>query len=204
MLVIGLCGGSGSGKGEVCRLFSEIGIPFIDTDALYHDMTARKNALMDALSSRFGNDILDENGALVRVRLAEKVFAPYAEEELADLNRISHFYILAEVRAWLAECRKQGASLAVVDAPLLFESGFDKECDDIICVTAPQDIRLARIMARDNISREYAQKRIANQHSDAYLLERCGYHIVNAGDISALRARVQEVVQILLRKRGNE
>lgn len=204
MLVIGLCGGSGSGKGEVCRLFSEIGIPFIDTDALYHDMTAGKNALTDALALRFGNEVLDEKGALIRVRLAEKVFAPNAVAELADLNRISHFYILSEVRAWLAECRKQGASLAVVDAPLLFESGFDKECDDIICVTAPKEIRLARIMARDNISQEYAQKRIDNQHSDAYLIERCGYHIINAGDIPDLRARVREVVQIILSKRGNE
>lgn len=195
MQVIGLCGGSGSGKGEVCRLFAESGIPSIDTDALYHHMTAEKNSLTEALAERFGNDVLSENGALCRARLSAKVFAPGAEKELADLNRIAHFHILAGVRLWLAEQKAAGMRAAIVDAPLLFESGFDKECDALICVTAPKEIRIDRIMQRDKIPRDAAERRIATQHSDAYLIERCGYHINNAGDISALQASVQEVLQ---------
>ena len=198
MKVIGVCGGSGSGKGAVCRLFSELGIPSIDTDALYHEMTAKRCALTEALAARFGEDVLDENGALCRPRLAKKVFAPDAKDALADLNRIAHAHILAGARVWLAECRDRGLPAALVDAPLLFESGFDKECDGIICVTAPVELRIARIMERDGISRLDAERRIGAQHSDAYLLERCGYHIVNEGDLSTLQARVGEVAQKIL------
>ena len=112
MKVIGVCGGSGSGKGAVCRLFSELGIPSIDTDALYHEMTAKRCALTEALSARFGEDVLDESGALCRPRLAKKVFAPGAEDALADLNRIAHAHILAGARVWLAECSAQGLPAA--------------------------------------------------------------------------------------------
>ena len=199
MLVIGLCGGSGSGKWEVSRLFSELGIPSIDTDALYHHMTAGKNALTEALASRFGDDVLDAGGALCRSRLAQKVFAPGAEGELADLNRIAHFHILAGVREWLSEQKKEGICAAIVDAPVLFESGFDKECDAILCVTAPEQLRIERIMQRDGISQEAAERRIRAQHSDAYLIERCGYHIINESDIESLRAQVARIAKEILK-----
>lgn len=197
MFVLGVCGGSGSGKGAVCALFAELGIPSIDTDALYHEMAAGKNALTDALSARFGKKILDENGALVRPRLAEIVFRPGAEEALADLNRISHKHILAEVRIWLKKMEAEGHSAALVDAPLLFESGFDKECDAVLCVYAPMATRIERIMERDSISREQAVRRIESQASDEYLLARSGYHICNSGDMCALRACVSEIAKNL-------
>ena len=200
MLVIGLCGGSGSGKGEVCRAFLEHSIPSIDTDAVYHRLTAEKNSLTDALAERFGADILDERGALLRPVLAKKVFAADGAEALADLNRITHFHILNVARVWLEEQRKNGVFAAIVDAPLLFESGFDKECDITVCVTAPRQKRIERIVLRDGISCEAAQRRIASQKSDAYLIERCGYHIDNCGDVGALRARVKRIVDELREK----
>ena len=195
MFVLGVCGGSGSGKGAACALFAELGFPSIDTDALYHEMTSEKNALTDALASRFGSDVLDEKGALIRSRLAEIVFGSGAKDALADLNRIAHRHILAEVRVWLAKKREEGVPAALVDAPLLFESGFDKECDGVLCVYAPREVRIARIMQRDSISRVQAERRIDAQASDAYLLSRSGYHICNDGDVAALRARVAEIAQ---------
>ncbi len=198
MKVIGVCGGSGSGKGAVCGLFSALGIPSIDTDALYHEMTAKRCALTEALAARFGEQILETDGSLCRARLAKRVFSEGAKEDLADLNRISHAYILAGVRSWLSECREKGIPAALVDAPLLFESGFDRECHSIICVTAPVELRISRIMQRDGISRLDAERRIASQHSDAYLIERSGYHIVNAGDFCVLQARVEEIAQKIL------
>ena len=195
MFVLGVCGGSGSGKGMACSLFAELGFPSIDTDALYHEMTSGKNALTDALAARFGSDVLDEKGALIRPRLAEIVFASGAKDALADLNRIAHHHILSEVRVWLAKKKEEGVPAALVDAPLLFESGFDKECDGVLCVYAPKEVRIARIMERDSISREQAERRIDAQASDAYLLSRSGYHICNEGSVEALRARVAEIAQ---------
>lgn len=197
MQVIGVCGGSGSGKSEVCRLFSELGIPSIDTDALYHGMISGPGELNRALAERFGAGILDENGALVRGRLAEIVFAKGAEAELADLNRISHYFILNGVRERLSKLSADGYFAALVDAPLLFESGFDRECDALLCVTAPKEMRIQRIVDRDKISRERAEARIASQKSDEYLLRRCGYHIENAGDTLALQARVEEIARAI-------
>ncbi len=197
MFVLGVCGGSGSGKGETCRLFSEHGIPSVDTDALYHEMTAGKNTLTDALAARFGKEILDERGALIRSRLSEIVFRPGAEDALADLNRISHYHILAKVRAWLSDMEKKGFSAALVDAPLLFESGFDQECDGILCVSAPKELRIERIMERDGITRERAERRIAAQVSDEYLLMRSGYHIYNDGDLASLQAQVEKIAKTI-------
>ncbi|MBP3605436.1 MAG: dephospho-CoA kinase [Clostridia bacterium] len=199
MRVIGLCGGSGSGKGTAASLFMEHGIPSIDTDALYHEMTAGKNALTDALADRFGDEILKENGALDRARLSEIVFRKGAETALADLNRISHYHILNAVRVWLSEKEKEGCAAALVDAPLLFESGFDKECDGVICVIAPKEARIERILKRDGITREKAERRIAAQASDAYLLARSGYHIYNDGDLAALSAQVATVAKKILK-----
>ncbi len=193
MRIIGVCGGSGSGKSEVCRLFAEFGIPSIDTDALYHSMISGPCELNRELAERFGAEILDENGALVRGRLAKIVFAEGAEGELHDLNRISHFHILNGVREKLAVLRAQGYAAALVDAPLLFESGFDRECDAVLCVTAPKELRVARIVKRDGVSPEFANTRIAAQKPDSYLLERSKYHIENAGDTVALRARVEKI-----------
>lgn len=198
MQVIGVCGGSGSGKGEVCRLFGALSIPSVDTDALYHSMIAGPSELTAALSLRFGQGILTEKGGIDRARLASLVFAQGAEGELSDLNRISHLHILNEVRKWLEKMRSQGCRAALVDAPLLFESGFDRECDAVLCVTAPEALRIARIMQRDGITEQQARVRISKQKSDAFLLQRSRYHIENAGDTVALQERVKEVAQKIL------
>ncbi len=195
MHVIGVCGGSGSGKSEVCRLFSEFNIPSIDTDALYHGMILGPCELTRALCERFGNAILDKNGAVIRKKLASIVFKPGEEQALADLNSIAHFYILNAVRERLSLLKAAGYAAALVDAPLLFESGFDRECDAVLCVTAPSEVRIARILERDGITEESARARIALQKPDAYLLQKSRYHIENAGDTKALRAQVEELAR---------
>jgi dephospho-CoA kinase len=175
-------------------LYSELGIPSIDTDALYHEMTAMRCALTGALAARFGEDVLHESGALCGPRLAKKVFAPGAEDALADLNRIAHAHILAGARVWLAECRERGLPAALVDAPLLFESGFDKECDSILCVSAGKDVRVERIIRRDGITKERALMRIAAQKDDSELERLSDFVIENNGDLTTLKAQVGDFI----------
>jgi dephospho-CoA kinase len=185
MKVIGLCGGSGSGKGAVSGIFAEIGIPSIDTDAVYREMTLSDSPCMRALRREFGEEVVNSLGGLDRTRLASIVFSD--PTRLEKLNKIAHSFILDEARRRLAEYRDKGFAAAIVDAPVLFESGFDSECDEIICVVADRETRIARIMSRDGISYDAAEKRIASQMKDEILISKCDHVIYNNADIESLR-----------------
>jgi dephospho-CoA kinase len=185
MKVIGLCGGSGSGKGAVSGIFAEIGIPSIDTDAVYREKTSSDSPCMRALRREFGEEVVNSLGGLDRTRLASIVFSD--PTRLEKLNKIAHSFILDEARRRLAEYRDKGFAAAIVDAPVLFESGFDSECDEIICVVADRETRIARIMSRDGISYDAAEKRIASQMKDEILISKCDHVIYNNADIESLR-----------------
>ena len=121
MKVIGLCGGSGSGKGVVSGIFAAHGIPVIDTDAIYHSLTSAPSSCLDALREEFGEDIIKDD-ALYRPALAKIVFASEnAAERRGRLNAISHKFVMDKVHEELSGYSKQGKRLCVVDIPLLFE-----------------------------------------------------------------------------------
>ena len=200
MLVIGLCGGSGSGKGEVGRLFSENGIPVIDTDVVYREITSKASECLTALVNEFGSEILTEDGRLDRHKLARTVFSGVgAAERRFRLNEITHKFILDQTRRKLSDFESEGFAAAAVDAPLLFESGFDGECDKTVCVLADRNIRIARITERDGITQNEAEKRIDSQIPDTKLRELCDYTLVNNGTVDCLRASVLQVVHDILK-----
>ena len=195
MKVIGLCGGSGSGKGTVSTVFSDLGIPSIDTDAVYREMTRSDSPCMQALAKAFGYDIVADGGGLERSKLASIVFGDH--EKLSMLNSISHQYILAETRRRLASYKSEGYKAAIVDAPVLFESGFDSECDIVICVISDPDLRVKRIIERDGISQDAALKRLSNQIPNEELVSRCDYVIYNNSGIDELKAQISEIYKII-------
>ena len=188
MKVIGLCGGSGSGKGAVSGIFAEIGIPSIDTDAVYREMTLSDSPCMRELRGEFGDEVVNSQGGLDRARLASIVFND--PSRLEKLNKIAHSFILDETRRRLAAYSDKGCPAVIVDAPVLFESSFDKECDEIVCVVADKDIRTDRIMSRDRITRDAAEKRIASQMPDESLISKCDHVIYNNSDIEYLRKQI--------------
>ena len=164
-VLVGLCGRSGSGKGYVSELFSEIGIPSIDTDAVYREMTSASEVLspcMEELAKRFGDRVVSEDGSLNRSVMRELVFSGDSEA-LLDLNRITHRHILEKTMETAESLSNEGAEIILIDAPLLFESGFDSFCVCTVCVTAPEEKVIKRIMRRDGISEEDAKKRLRVQ-----------------------------------------
>ncbi len=187
MKIIGLCGGSGSGKGTVAAMLAEYGALHIDTDAVYHGLTSGSSACLDELVSEFGEGILAEDGSLDRRALSKIVFADGGGEALGRLNSISHRHVLAEVRRIIAASEGKYTDV-LVDAPLLYESGFDAECDFVVAVIAPKEERIRRIMARDGVSEEAAARRIAAQTDDATLASRADFVINNGGDLASLEA----------------
>ena len=199
MKVIGLCGGSGSGKGTVSRFFSKYGVVSIDTDAVYHDITSCSSPCVEELSMRFGADILTHTGGLDRRALAEIVFADESRELLKELNEITHKHILKETVRLIELGRSAGAPAVIIDAPLLFESGFSELCDVIVAVVADSSVRLARIIARDGITADMADKRISSQTPDEKLVELSDYVIRNEGSLEVVELQVAEIVNLILK-----
>lgn len=196
MKVIGLCGGSGSGKGALCELFRQKNIPTIDTDMVYRELTNRPGECLSALENAFGREIITSDCRLDRRKLSEIVFSGEGcEARLERLNSIAHKFILGEVRRRLAEYSRLGYIAAVVDAPVLYESGFDKECDTVVCVVADYKTRISRIMSRDNIDESAARMRIASQISDDELISKVDYVIENNGDIDELEKKLDSLLK---------
>lgn len=193
MLIIGLCGGSGSGKGAVSEIFASCGYLTVDADKVYHSLISRRSDCTRELSREFGEEIIGADGAVDRKRLAEIVFSD--REKLQKLNKISHFYVIGRIREIIGENEGKNYRGAIVDAPVLFESGFDSECDAIVAVIADKDIRIARILLRDSVTAEAAEQRIKNQISDEYLVERANYVIENNGSLSQLASAVRSVIE---------
>ena len=201
MKIIGLCGGSGSGKGTVCEIFSKNQIPAIDTDKVYRELTSADSECLQALKKAFGNDIIASDGALDRRKLATIVFSgTNAASQLEMLNKISHKFILDETRKRLSGFEKNGYKAAIVDAPVLFESGFNEECDILVAVLAKMETRVSRIIFRDGISAENAMQRINSQMSDEELISRCDYIIYNDLDLNALEKEVESCINKIFEK----
>ena len=192
MMVLGLAGGSGSGKTTVSSLFSKHGIISVNTDEIYHDMTSSQTPCLASIVEEFGRGVLNESGTLDRKALGSIVFSD--PEKLGRLNTISHYYVLCTVREIISDAQARGYFGVIVDAPLLFESGFDRECDAIIAVIASKEKRVSRIIARDGISAADAMKRIANQLSDEFLASRADYIITNNDTAEDLSRQVECVV----------
>ena len=177
MIVLGLTGQSGAGKSYVCDILRGAGIPCLDTDRVARYVCEAGTPCLAELHEAFGDGILLPDGSLDRKALGKIVFSD--REKLQLLNNITHKYIRAETEEWLNTYRCAGAALAVVDAPVLFESGFDALCDCTAAVIAPEEIRLARILRRDGITEEAARARLASQHDDGFFETRCDYIIRN-------------------------
>lgn len=194
MTVIGICGSSGSGKGYVCKLLEGYGIKWIDTDLVYRGLTSKDSACLRELEQVFGDAIISKDGALNRVELAKIVFeGENADKSRAELNRISHKHIRRETERLIAVYESEGAVGVSVDAPVLFESGFDKMCDTTICVTAPLESRIERIIKRDSVTKEKALYRLNCQKTDEELRALCKYEIDNSNG-SDLEKQIEAIL----------
>ena len=192
MLVLGFTGGSGSGKSLASKFFNKFNITVIDTDSLYREMTSPGGKCILPIKNAFGDSVIDENGALNRAIMASIVF--HSKEKRQILNTITHKYVLDEVRSLVDYYKTRNYFAVLVDAPLLFESGYDKECDYIISVIADTNIRISRIMNRDKISLEHATSRINSQLSDDYLKENSDFVLINNGSLEDLEFQVSKIV----------
>ncbi len=199
VMLVGLCGRSGAGKGYVSALFAERGIPAIDTDQVYREMTgptSERSPCMQELCEYFGEHIAAPDGSLDRAVMRNIVFSG-DPEPLQALNCITHKHILVETKRRAAELSQKGSTIVLIDAPVLYESGFDRFCRAVVCVTAPEEKLVRRIMRRDGLSEEDARRRLASQKSTAELEERADFLLENTGDDVALIRQIDGCIERL-------
>lgn len=195
MIVIGLCGGSGSGKSTVAESFEKYGVPSVNTDEVYKCLTSYRSECMDELIDTFGACISLSDGSLDRAAMRELVFSSEnSNEKRKLLNSIAHKHILKDVKLKITQFDAQGKKAITLDVPLMYESGFDSLCNYVIGVTACIDLRLKRIMLRDGITEAQAIARIESQMSDSQIAERADLIITNDLDVPAVDAIVRDIV----------
>lgn len=197
MLVIGITGPTGAGKTTALGELEKLGGCIFDADAVYHKLLESNCALQRELQGRFG-PLLDGQGRFDRKKLGAVVFHDPAA--LAALNAIAHRYVVDKIQDGLARAEGAGCPAAAIDAIALFESGADRLCRTTLAVTAPAEVRVRRIMAREGISEEYARARVAAQHSDSFYTRRCGHILVNdCADAEEFAAKARTLFLELLK-----
>ena len=180
-MIIGITGGSGSGKTTLLNLIAAQGGTVLDCDAIYHELLQRDTSLLSAIEAHFPGVV--ENNALDRKKLGAIVFGD--KDALQKLNAITHAAVKHEVLRRL----QHQPQLVAIDAIGLFEGDLAQLCDVTVAVTAPTELRVQRLMARDGITEEYARSRIAAQHDETWFLERCDYVLENSGTIDAFATK---------------
>lgn len=165
MRIIGLTGGTGSGKSHVGSMLKERHAYIADADVIAHEIIEKEKPAYNELVEHFGKGILDENDDIIRRKLGDIVFSD--KKELEFLDECTHKYIVAEIKKLIEEITPQTDkySIFIIDAPLLAEAGLVDICDSIWVVYADEKVRAERIMKRDGITYEQAEKRIASQKS---------------------------------------
>ena len=189
-MILGITGGTGCGKTTLLNIIAEKGGLILDCDALYHQLLTRDDRLLQAIEARFPGTV--ENGQLQRKKLGAIVFSDH--NALQDLNKITHSAIKEEVLRQL----ETKPRLAAIDAIALFEGGLAELCDTIVAVTAPVEVRVQRLMQRDQISEDYARSRIAAQHDESWFRQHCHHILEN----DSTQAHFQEKCVAFLRNLG--
>ena len=173
-IIIGLTGPTGAGKSSAAAICKKLGVKHIDCDIIARKATEKGEEGLTAVCEVFGNDILNDDGTLNRKALAEKAFKDADSTELLNktLLPIVKKMVLKEI-----DCDK-----VLLDAPTLFESGIDEICYKTVAVLSYKEIRLKRILARDNITTEQALLRINAGKTDDFYKEKCDFVIYNNAD----------------------
>ena len=186
MMVIGITGGTGCGKTTLLRRVEAMGGCVIDCDAVYHRLLEEDPALLRAVEARFPG--VTDGGVLDRKKLGKVVFEDPAA--LADLNRIAHPFVHQDSEIARDKARRQGVRLAAVDAIALLEGGLGSCCDFTVAVTAPEEARVRRLVAREGISEDYARLRVAAQKRNEEFAAGCDRTVCNDYDTEAEFAQV--------------
>ena len=191
MRIIGLTGGIACGKSTVAKIFEQLGSAVIDADRVARDVVATGSVGLQRVVDRFGREILDAAGGLDRAKLRGIIFKdPRAKK---DLEAILHPLIGKESAKRMAAVERDGARICLYEAALLVETGSQRMYDGLIVVVAKRDIQIARLIRRDDCTREEAQAALDSQMDLGEKASYADWVIDNSADLSALGVKVGQV-----------
>lgn len=196
--IIGLTGQSGAGKSTVSEYFKKRNITVVNADIIVRELYNANSACVKTIAAAFGDDVLDENGEIIRPMLAQKAFS--SKEATDKLNSIVHPFVTYEFLKKAGKALHNGEKYIIYDAPQLFESNANLICDEIISVIAEKEIRINRICSRDNIVRESAELRINAQFEEEFFRKNSDYIIENNSDLEYLENQIENLSDIILNR----
>jgi dephospho-CoA kinase len=188
MLILGLTGSIGMGKSTTAKLFVEAGVPVYDADAAVHKIYEGEAA--PAVEAAFPGTTLD--GKVDRVRLSARVLNDPAA--IKRLEQIVHPMLGASRKKFLDDAERSGAPVAVVDVPLLFETGGEKRVDAVVVVTTTPEVQRERILARDNMTDEKLDAILARQLPDAEKRKRADFVVDTSHGLDPVRAAIRDIL----------
>ena len=200
MMTVGITGRSGCGKSTVTACFAAHGVPVADADQISREVLQPGSPVLAQLAARFGGDILRGDGVLDRRLLADRAFA--TPEGKAALDAITHPAIVRRIEAARQAALQAGSPLFVIDGAVLVGSVIDGIWDRLIVVTAPYEVSLERIVARDGIRPEMARRRLDAQLPEAALAARADILLANDGTREQLRRKAEDLTARLLAEAG--
>ncbi|MBQ7605894.1 MAG: dephospho-CoA kinase [Firmicutes bacterium] len=200
MKIIGLTGGIGTGKSTVSAYLKKQGIEVIDADKIAHDIVAVGEPALREIAAAFGHGILNVDGSLNRKALSSIVFNQPTEREKLEAITSNRIITIIENRI---EALRDNADMAdysdvqmvVIDAPLLFESGLNRLCDEVWVVDAEREVRIQRAIERDKTGREEIVARINSQIDADEALAKADHIITNSGTLSALYKQIDNLLK---------
>ncbi|MFH1115614.1 MAG: dephospho-CoA kinase [Pseudomonadota bacterium] len=205
MLVVGLTGGIASGKSTVSSLLQQMGVPVICADELAHEAVKPGAPALEEIRREFGDETIDEEGNLDRAAMARLVFHDPALRR--KLESIIHPRVSEGKNKRLAVFRGQGHDVAVVDVPLLYESGWEKAFDLVVVVYVTRDVQERRLVERDGMSLDEAHARLEAQMPIDEKRDRADKLVDNTGSLQRTREQVESLLKELRimagRKTGN-
>ena len=189
-MVIGITGSSGAGKSTICEILErDYNVKIINADKIARKLSRKGTNYVIDIIKIFGKDIVDEEGEKKKKKLAEIIYSN--DEMRKKLNNSTFKYIRKEIEKQINKLNKN--LVAVIDAPLLFESELDKICDKVIGVISNRELQLDRIVARDNIDFEDAEKRLNAQQNNEFYIKKCDDIIENNNNFLYIENSVEEI-----------
>lgn len=196
--VVGITGGIGCGKSMAAAYLAELGAIHIDADGISRALTARDGAVLEQIRKLFGDSVFSEDGSLNRRALGDLIFSDPAAKRA--LEGVIHPLVQRIAMDKIEESGKNGARVAVLNVPLLFETGMDVLCDETWTLTAPADVQLARVMERDGLTREQAISRIESQMAMEDRNARATRVINSDRPIEKTQSELNQLYQQLIRR----
>lgn len=191
-MLIGLTGRMGSGKSTVAKILTDHGFALVDADAIARRIVDEDEDLLENLALSFGKEILDGEGRLIRQELARRAFATPEGKEKLDSYMLDS--IVEAMKDEIGRHRKAGNKKIVIDAPLLFEVGFDEYCDSNWVVVADEQVQIQRVRERDKLTAGEILDRMSRQMTRQEMEERADHVILNNAGKKDLQEKVESIL----------